>query len=193
MASTSVEQSLLFELRSPTTPLENKQQSIITALATNASPSLATLIRDWILDTQLRSLKSNTSAQAELLSSASWWLLLARVVSDAPAGSASSAPQTLPIVSHWVGTYAAQVEAQTDVVRSVTVVWTKLGAVGMRKATADGALDGYGALLKATAAVVKRGGDDLGDWEDLVLIWLRTLRLVVDPAKAGKKVSKLPY
>lgn len=189
MASTSIEQSLLFELRSPTTPLETKHQLISSAIATHSSPSLATLSRDWILDTLLRSLKATSSPQADLITAPGWWSLLARVVSDSPAGSASSAPQTVPILSHFVTSYAELGEANAELVRSVVGVWGRLGGVGMRKATADGALEGWAALIRATKVVVERAGDDVGEWDELVVGWSKTLRTVVDPAKAGKKVS----
>lgn len=185
------EQALLFELRSPTTPLETKQASIGSALTSPAATSsLASLVRDWMLDTLLRAQKSPTSSQASVFTSASWWALLARAVGDAPAGSASSTPQTLPILAHFVASYAGQPEADRDLVQSATAVWGKLASTGFRKATVDGALDGYGALLKATAKVVDRNADDIEQWQELVLVWLKTMRQIVDPVKAGKKVSR---
>lgn len=190
MGSTSVEQSLLFELRSPTTPLETKQHSILSALSSSPSPSLSALSRDWILDSFLRATKSTHPAHADLLTSPAWWALLAQAAAGAPAGSASSAPATLPVLVHWVAAYAALPAADEGVVRSVVGVWGRLGGVGMRKATADGALEGYATLIRATKVVVERGGEDVGAWEELVVVWSKTLRLVIDPAKAGKKVTR---
>lgn len=183
MSSATAEQTLLYSLRSPTTPLPAKLVLAQAALENSPSPALSQVLRDWILqDLFLRSKAPATLVSPE------WWILLSQVVESA-AGTTST--PTLPIFTSFLGTYAGGLEANVELVGAVVSVCRKLIGGAMRKATVDAALEGYAVLLKSSLAVMQRNGADTDAWESLTESWLKAFRGVVDAGKGGKKVGPL--
>lgn len=183
MASTSAaskEQALIFSLRAPTTPLDQKLQLALSALDNFPSSLLSQLIRDWIIDLFLRS-----RSTPDTLLSPAWWSLLAQVSLDY--SSAQTSSPTLPIFVAFVQAYPT-IPASSQLLESVLSVWRKLAGGAMRKATVDAALDSYASLLKSSLVVVQRAHDDVQQWEQIGEIWLKVFRAVVDSGKGGKKV-----
>lgn len=179
--STSPEQQLLYQLRSPTLPLDDKLQLIATALDTESSNSLAQLVRDWMVDLLLKSRQQHP----EIILSAPCWTLLARACLLSP--SISSSP-SLPVFVAFVQAYPTSGKANADLINAVSTSWSKLAGSAMRKATVDAALSGTAALLTASAQVLQRNDDASLAWQGLIVVWLRAFRGVLDLGKAGKKV-----
>ncbi|BGP49634.1 hypothetical protein JCM10450v2_005535 [Rhodotorula kratochvilovae] len=189
MAHAVADQALLYALRSPTTPLDDKVQRAVSALdAAPASTTLPALVRDWALEYLARATRAESGAAA--LQSAGLWALTARTTEASPSTSPNAAP--LPIFVAFVALYAAN-EPNAALLRSAAAVWRRLAGVAMRKATVDSALEGYEKLVAASVqvcAVTRLGGDEeRAAWEDLAVNWLKPLRsMVLDAGKGGKKI-----
>lgn len=178
--------TLLYTLRSPTTPLAAKLALARAALDGSLAPLEAAQLRDWTLDTFLRSRKASENAESVLLSG-DWWAVLDESLE---LSSGSSPSPTLPTFVAFVAAYAASGDDE-GLVRSVLAVFRRLAGAAMKKATVDAALEGYCALLKASVRVVGRGGLDLAPWEELAELWMKAFRTVVDSGKGGKKVRSV--
>ncbi|ORY64771.1 hypothetical protein BCR35DRAFT_185327 [Leucosporidium creatinivorum] len=184
MATTaSSEQELLFALRSPTTPLNDKLALAHSALVLSPnSQLLPQLIRDWLLDNLLRARQNQ-----DVLLSQPLWSLFAQVQLSSQATTTSS---SLPVFVAFLSAYSALPAPNNDLVQAVATVWSRLAAGAMRKATVDAALEGYATLLKASVVVLSRQGDDVAAWEGLAEVWLKAFRSVVDSGKGGKKIPQ---
>lgn len=175
-------QALLYQLRSPTTPLDTKLQLAQTNLISHPSTLLSQLIRDWILlDLFLR------TKDVTVIVNLGWWSLLSQVIVSG-AGAGSNTTSTLPIFVSFLSAYTKLENPKVELVGAVATVWNKLSSSAMRKATVDSALEGYSILLKTSVIVVTRGADDLQAWDSLGEVWLKAFRAVVDAGKGGKKV-----
>ncbi|BGP17724.1 hypothetical protein JCM10213_005305 [Rhodosporidiobolus nylandii] len=191
LQSAQNEQQLLYALRNPTTPLAAKVADAASALDSSSSASLPPLVRDWALETLVKATRvaQNSATEATLLSTP-LWLVLARAADASP--SPSTPHPTLPIFVSFAAAYSSTPNRPNeDLLRGAVDVWRKLAAGGMRKATPDQALDSYEKLLEASAKVLhgSRSEQDRRLWEELAVVWLKTLRTVVlEGGKGGKKV-----
>ncbi|GAA5956862.1 hypothetical protein JCM3765_006621 [Sporobolomyces pararoseus] len=191
MAS-SGEQQLLYSLRSPTTPLNDKLALATSSLSTrnpsSSNSALPQLIRDWLLDTLFKLIRSSSTTTASALLNGQLWELLSSTT-EQTATSSTSTP-VLPIFVAFIQLYGADSAKDEQLLKEVTRVWSKLAANAMRKATVDTVLDGYEKLVKSTLGVWQAGAEDIkGDWEELAVIWLKAMKSVfVEAAKGGKKV-----
>lgn len=194
MAHAVADQQLLYALRSPTTPLEDKVQRAESALdAEPASTSLPPLVRDWALDYLVRATRSDSGEAA--LRSSRLWSLLARATQATSSTAANTPP--LPIFVAFVNVYSVN-GPDVGLLRSAASVWRRIAAVAMRKATVDQALEGYEKLVAASLQVFshERAAVDAAAsaeehelWQDLGANWLKPLRsMVLDAGKGGKKV-----
>ncbi|GAA6050668.1 hypothetical protein JCM3770_000882 [Rhodotorula araucariae] len=189
MAHAVADQELLYALRSPTTPLDDKVQRAVAALdAAPGSTSLPALVRDWALEFLARATRAESGETA--LRSPVLWALTARTTAAAPSTSPNAAP--LPIFVAFVALYAAN-EPNAGLLRSAAAVWMRLAAVALRKATVDSALESYEKLVAASLQVCaggRTGGDEeRAAWEELAVSWLKPLRnMVLDAGKGGKKI-----
>ncbi|GAA5855838.1 hypothetical protein JCM9279_003334 [Rhodotorula babjevae] len=194
MAHATADQQLLYALRSPTTPLDDKVQRAASALDLEpTSTSLPPLVRDWALDYLVRATRSGAGEAA--LTSAPLWSLLARATDATPSTAANTPP--LAIFVAFVGLYSARA-ADVGLLRSAASVWRKLAAVAMRKATVDQALEGYEKLVAASLKVCGKeraaveaaaSAEEQALWQDLGVNWLKPLRsMVLDAGKGGKKI-----
>ena len=186
MASTSTPHSaLLFALRS-TTPLPAKLALAEAAHEATPSPVLSQVIRDWILESFLR---SKATKESTVLSDSTWWNLLSLVVPDA---LGSSATPTLPIFVAFFTLYPT-LDVSRGLLQKVANCWRKLGGGAMRKATVDAALEGYAVVLKASVLVLEReGAEGKEEWSEIIENWLKLFRNVMDAGKGGKKVRYDP-
>ncbi|KAK4702524.1 hypothetical protein P7C70_g3696, partial [Phenoliferia sp. Uapishka_3] len=173
--------SLLFTLRSPTTPLEAKLALAQSTISSSPSQIISTQLRDWILDLFLKSLKQNSS----ILLNQSWWSLLLTSLTNA---TGSTTSPTLPTFINFLQSYSTSPVVSKVLVETVLGCWRKLAGGAMKKATVDAALDGYSALLKASVLVITRAGEDVKPWEELAELWMKSFRAVADSGKGGKKI-----
>lgn len=181
MAAT--EQTLLYSLRSPTTPLLQKKEIIKTALERKPSPTLSQVVRDWLLqDVFLRA--RNQKDDQTILDTQAWALLLEAVSST----TVTTSLPTLPIFVSFITAYSARPHPDEELLNAAGTVCKKLIAGAMKKATVDAALEAYAALLKTSVVVAQRKGGDLTAWEEMSESWLKAFRGVVDAGKGGKKV-----
>ncbi|GAA5935127.1 hypothetical protein JCM10213_000651 [Rhodosporidiobolus nylandii] len=148
------------------------------------------VVRDWALETLVKATRvaQNSATEATLLSTP-LWLVLARATDASP--SPSTPPPTLSVLVSFAADYSgATNRPNEDLLRGAVDVWRKLAAGGMRKATPDQALDSYEKLLEASAKVLhgSRSKQERRLWEELAVVWRKTLRTVVlEGGKGGKK------
>lgn len=188
----SGEQQLLYSLRSPTTPLNDKLALATSSLSTrnpsSSNSALPQLIRDWLLDTLLKLVRSSSTTTEQALLNGQLWELFSSSTEQTPTSSTST--PVLPIFVAFIQLYENSSVKDGQLLKEATRVWSKLAANAMRKATVDTVLDGYEKLVKSTLAVWQAGAEDIkGDWEELAVIWLKATKSVfVEAAKGGKKV-----
>ncbi|GAA5839982.1 hypothetical protein JCM11251_006580 [Rhodosporidiobolus azoricus] len=191
LQSAQAEQQLLYSLRNPSAALTDKLEQASSALnAAPSSSSLPPLVRDWALESLLKTTRVASTDPSIL--DGGLWALVARTTEATP--SASTPHPTLPILVSFVDAYG-EAQANEELLRSALVTWRRLAPGGMRKATADAALDGYEKLVEATGKVLKRDGEANEGawkaWEEFALVWLKALRgIVLDGGKGGKKVPQ---
>ncbi|KAL8287505.1 hypothetical protein RQP46_003363 [Phenoliferia psychrophenolica] len=176
--------TLLYALRSPTTTLSAKLSlaSSSLSLSSSGAPLVASQVRDWLLDTLLKSRKDDSSST--ILSRPCWALLDHSLLTATGLGPTPP----LPIFIAFLQRYSDQDESDADLVGSVGRVFARLAGGAMKKATVDAVLEGYAELVKASVKVVLRDNDDRRPWEDLADHWLKAFRTVADSGKAGKKI-----
>ncbi|GAA5983911.1 hypothetical protein JCM5350_001788 [Sporobolomyces pararoseus] len=188
----SGEQQLLYSLRSPTTPLNDKLALATSSLSTrnpsSSNSALPQLIRDWLLDTLFKLVRSSSTNTEQALLNGQLWELFSSSTEQTPTSSTST--PVLPIFVAFIQLYENSSVKDGQLLKEATRVWSKLAANAMRKATVDTVLDGYEKLVKSTLAVWQAGAEDIkGDWEELAVIWLKATKSVfVEAAKGGKKV-----
>lgn len=184
-SSAAPHSALLYSLRSPTLSLAAKLALAQTAHRDTPSPVLSQVIRDWILEQQLRT-RHAKDGQDSFLTDTAGWQLLAQVTDDALGVPASS---PLPIFVAFFAAYPTQ-NATRELVGDVKACWKKLGHNALRKATLDQALEGYAVVLKSSVLVMGRGAEDADEWAQVMDSWLKGFRGVVDAGKGGKKVRR---
>jgi len=194
--SGSGEQQLLYSLRSPTTPLGDKlalaASSLSNPTSSTSTSQLPQLIRDWILDTLFKLVRSSSNTTEQALLSAQLWELLASTT-DSTLTSSTSTP-TLPVFVAFIQAYTQDGARDQELLGNATRVWSRLAGNAMRKSTVDAVLDGYEKVVKATLKVVSEEeatAESKRVWEEFALIWVKALKVVlVEAAKGGKKVRR---
>lgn len=182
--ATSIHAELLFNLRSPKTPLATKLVLAATAHSNHSQPTLNQVIRDYILDLFLR---SKTINHDSIIAQHEWWQLLAKVVPDALGATAIT---TLPIFISLLSLYPT-LPPSPKLLHDVGVSFSKLLTGGIRKATVDAALEGHASILKASLIILQRRADDTDAWESILNTWLKSFRTILDTGKGGKKAIPL--
>ncbi|GAA5879792.1 hypothetical protein JCM16303_004181 [Sporobolomyces ruberrimus] len=191
--SSSGEQQLLYSLRSPTTPLNDKLALAVSSLSTRSSTSsdtsaLSQLIRDWLLDTLFKLVRSSSNLTEQALLNGQLWELLSSTT-EATLTSSTSTP-VLPIYLAFIQTFTKSDQKDARLLKDAARIWSKLASNGMRKATVDAVLDGYDKLVKSTVELYEAGNEGIrADWEELAVVWLKAIKSVLsEAAKGGKKV-----
>jgi hypothetical protein len=188
------EQQLLYSLRSPTTPLNDKLALATSSLSTIDSSistsALPQLIRDWLLDTLFKLVRSSSATTEQALLNGQLWELLSSTT-EATSTSSTSTP-LLPVYVAFIQVYSSSAVKDKQVLKEATRIWSKLAANAMRKATVDAVLDGYEKLVKATLQLRQAGTEEVEqDWDELAVNWLKAVKSVfIEAAKGGKKVRK---
>ncbi|SCV70426.1 BQ2448_1820 [Microbotryum intermedium] len=192
-------QQLFYQLRSTSTPLNDKLQLINSTLASSSSSSsssdsssaLRQLLRDWIIDLFLRSKNVD-----QTILSPQWWQLLDSLSTSSSTSSSLPLPTapTLPILTSFLTHYpsAKNLTDGQDVhlVTLVAAVWSHWSTSALRKANIDQALESYSALLSSSIKVLSRGATDTEPWQQLGLVHVQSLNLIIDSAgKSSKKVA----
>ncbi|GAA6014036.1 hypothetical protein JCM11491_003496 [Sporobolomyces phaffii] len=192
MAS-SEEHQLLYALRSPTTPLADKLALAASSLsspipATSTASALPQLVRDWLLDTLFKLVRSSSATTEHALANAQVWELL-NSTTRATLTSSTSTP-VLPIYVAFLRAYSNSEQLDRLLLSDAAAVWQKLAANAMRKATVDTVLEGYDKLVTTTLQLYGRDSEDIrGEWEEFAVVWLKAIKpVLVEAAKGGKKV-----
>lgn len=187
----SGEQQLLYSLRSPTTPLNDKlalASSSLSIESASTSSALPQLVRDWLLDTLFKLVRSSSvNAEAALLNRQLWELLRSTV--ELTHTSSTSTP-VLPIYVSLIQVYRNSAQRDEELLKNATKIWSKLAANAVRKATVDTVLDSYEKLVKTSLELYGNGSEQgWASWEELAVVWLKASKSVlVEAAKGGKKV-----
>ncbi|KAM0786575.1 hypothetical protein ACM66B_002031 [Microbotryomycetes sp. NB124-2] len=191
------EHELLFQLRSPTLPLDDKLVLVQDALqqqqrqqaattSANHAQAVSVVVRDWVISTMAKQLRHKDSS---MLLGTPWWKVLAQT--SVAVGGSSAPSQTLAIFTAAVSAYI-EPSKQPDgqLVQAITAAWTAFGSSASRKALIDHSLDALATMLAATVTVTQRAHThDVSPWHTLAVTWINTFRPVLDAAKAAKKVS----
>ncbi|GAA5895691.1 Urb2 domain-containing protein [Sporobolomyces salmoneus] len=186
------EQQLLYSLRSPTTPLPDKLALASSSLSTgnpSTGSALPQLIRDWLLDTLFKLVRSSSTTTEQALLNGQLWELLNSTTHLTR--TASTPTPALPIYVAFIQVYSKSSVQEEQLLRDATNVWSKLAANAMRKVTVDAVLDSYEKLVKTSLGVYQSGAEEVRNhWEELAVIWLKAIKSVfVEAAKGGKKVT----
>ncbi|GAA5926924.1 Urb2 domain-containing protein [Sporobolomyces koalae] len=183
------EQQLLYALRSPTSLLNDKLALAASSLSTSLpGTSLPQLIRDWLLDTLWKLIKSNSTSTEQALVNGQLWELLSATTEQTQ--TASTVTPILPIYVAFIQTYVKSEPKDAQVLKAATRVWVKLATTATRKGTIDTVLDSYDKLVRATLELCGAEANRISDdWEQLAVVWLRSIKpIMTEAAKGGKKV-----
>lgn len=107
-------------------------------------------------------------------------------------GSTTTSTNALPIFIAFISGKEAKSE---KLLKAFRIVWQKLGLGSLRKSTIDAVLESWEKVVQASVGIFSFSDEeDEGireEWELLSVEWMKSLRLVIDPVKSGKKVRLL--
>ncbi|KAK4055808.1 hypothetical protein OIO90_003061 [Microbotryomycetes sp. JL221] len=197
----SGDQDLLFKLRSPTIPLDDKLELVQSALeqvrqqqndASNVR--LHTVVRDWLVQTFI---KLRTNTKISIVDSQAWWSVLAQT-STTGAAVATVPTSLLSVFATAIEQCVSRItpsEQTIELIVAIDYAWRAFGPMLARKALIDNSLEAVATMFKAAALVwtgARQGVINdavISSWRTLALDWMHTFRPVLDAAKGAKKLT----